>query len=112
MSVSYEGWKRLVEAVDYYKAIGYVFVEAPWTATESTVTWTQPEGKTTKLFETMDGQFLVASGEQSFIQMMGTGQLNGSDKFCCLTPDTVGLLLAIEDPKTLTGKLQGICSIA
>jgi hypothetical protein len=74
-------YKYISEAVDYYKGKGYRYVEAPWFVTEEAINVTRPEKART--FQTFAGH-LVASGEQSFIDMRG--ELCPGRKFQCVTP--------------------------
>lgn len=60
-------YKRLVEASNYYTSQGYKYVELPWEVDNTTSDITKPpECKDYKL---NDG-VLVASGEQSFLQLI------------------------------------------
>jgi hypothetical protein len=91
-------YRNLADAVDFYVDRGYVYVpEAPWHVGMDAYYVTKPEGRCTDIhyFENrhgavsfpskgQDNRYLVASGEQSFIQML----LDGSDlkKHVCVTP--------------------------
>jgi hypothetical protein len=74
-------YRYLSDAVDYYKGKGYRYVEAPWFVTPEAINVTKPDKART--FETFAGH-LVASGEQSFIDMRG--ELCPGRKFMCVTP--------------------------
>lgn len=95
----------LGQAVEFYKARGYVYIDdAPWQVFHEAYHSTKPEGvddvrivtsPTPKMarfdgrpvtleIAAADERFLVASGEQSFVQMMLDGQ--PIKKAICVTP--------------------------
>lgn len=88
---------RIADAVEFYKERGYVYVEdAPWSVGRDAYYATRPDGSTNiHVFEGRpgtvsfpsqgtDNQYLVASGEQSFLQMMVDGQ--ELKRAICVTP--------------------------
>jgi hypothetical protein len=74
-------YKRVGEAIEHYGKIGYEYIEAPWLVSKEAIDITRPP--TVKPFETFMGQ-LVASGEQSFLEMRN--DLCPSRKYQCATP--------------------------
>lgn len=76
-------FRNLADAKDYYANLGYREVVAPWTVTEGAYAWTSPPGGVAS-YE-VAGRLLVASAEQSFIEMMGMGALTAG-KFQATTP--------------------------
>lgn len=81
---------KISEAVSHYIARGYKYIEVPWLVSNSADMATKPdcfsslECSWTKPKYHYTGN-LVASGEQSFIQMMIDRQLP-PDKYVCVTP--------------------------
>ncbi|MBY0548610.1 MAG: hypothetical protein K2W95_15170 [Candidatus Obscuribacterales bacterium] len=69
-------------AVSFYAARGYAYVEVPWFVTAPAFDVTCPPGVRT--FDTYAGR-LVASGEQSFLQMLADGKLPPG-RYMCVTP--------------------------
>lgn len=75
-------YKRLGEAIEFYqKHMKYEYIEAPWLVSEEAVNVTKPED--CQNFSTFAGN-LVASGEQSFIEMRD--DLCPGRKYQCVTP--------------------------
>lgn len=72
----------LASALEHYKWLGYNVMDVPWMASEASVEVTKPPDA--RIFQTFAG-CLVASGEQSFIEMMEQGTLP-IGKSVCLTP--------------------------
>ncbi len=68
-------------AINYYSSIGYNYLEVPWAVSREVVESTKPESADSVQ---ADFGYLVASGEQSFIQLMEEGKVLG--KHCCATP--------------------------
>lgn len=69
-------------AVDFYTARGYSYVEVPWLVSAAAFDVTCPPGVRT--FDTYAGR-LVASGEQSFLQMLADKKLPPG-RYQCVTP--------------------------
>jgi hypothetical protein len=77
--ISYE---LLVEAKAYYASLGYDYIDVPWEVEECVSKITKPIDR--KEYHLNHG-VLVASGEQSFLQMIKNGNLpHGS--YQCITP--------------------------
>jgi len=65
---------RLAAAEDHYRRLGYKPVETPWIVGSAAYFATAPEGAVP--FVTLGG-YLVASGEQGFMQQMAEGRMPG-----------------------------------
>lgn len=78
-------YTKIAKSIDYYTKKGYQEVDAPWLVPGECVDATKPEGA--KSFSTFAGD-LVASGEQSFIAMLLSGEFkyNRFLKYICTTP--------------------------
>jgi len=74
-------WLRIGSAVEWYKALDFTYIEAPWLVNDGPYDATRPPDAP---YVTAMGKNLVASGEQSFIQMMSDGHIIG--KAVCCTP--------------------------
>lgn len=74
-------WKRLISAITYYNKEGYKETDLNWIVEEKISEITKPLGR--KHFYVND-KVLVASGEQSFIEMMKYKLKQG--KYCGITP--------------------------
>ena len=72
-------YRKISDAVDFYRKLGYKYIEVPWIVSESTSSITTPKGR--KNFKTFMGN-LVASGEQSFLEIRS--HLLG--RYVCVTP--------------------------
>ena len=75
-------YKRLLESIDYYQTDGYNYINLDWTVDSLVSKITKPEYK--KDFY-LDENVLVASAEQSFLQMMFDDKLP-KGKYVGLTP--------------------------
>lgn len=78
---------HIANALDYYQSRGYAYIrDAPWYVSHDAYNATKPEGSTDIRIATPAGMFgnLVASGEQSFIQMILDGQ--PLKRAICATP--------------------------
>lgn len=75
-------YNKIVQAEDFYEKLGYKKVDAPWLCFDEAYLATKPSDAGQN-FSTFAGN-LVASGEQSFLQMM----MNGIEikKAQCTTP--------------------------
>lgn len=74
---------KIANAVEYYKLWGFKEFHAPWIVGKEAYSATKPSEKK-RDFETFAGN-LVASGEQSFVEMMIAGKLPRG-KLLCVTP--------------------------
>lgn len=74
-------WARIGAAVEWYKVLGFKYIEAPWLVSDGPYDATRPPGA--PYVKTM-GKNFVASGEQSFMEMMKDGHKVG--KAVCCTP--------------------------
>jgi hypothetical protein len=83
-------YENIAKAVKFYTDRGYVYADdAPWLVSYHAYFATKPAGATDVIIDTdppgrMDGGHPVASGEQSFIQMMLDGQ--PVKRAICVTP--------------------------
>lgn len=75
-------YAKIAAAVEFYRKLGYQPIEAPWTISRQAWGITSPTGATA--YE-VDGKFLVASGEQSFLQLILDGELLPG-MYQCVTP--------------------------
>lgn len=78
---------NIARAVDFYRSRGYAYVrDAPWYVEQAAYDATKPPGATDMRIGIPAGTIgnLVASGEQSFIQMMIDGQ--PLKRAVCVTP--------------------------
>jgi hypothetical protein len=59
-------WRRIADAIDYYKSLGFYYTEVPWKVSEAACAITCPDfGR----MEWSDGLVLPASGEQGFLDL-------------------------------------------
>jgi len=72
----------LADAISFYRDRDYTYIEVQWTAPEKAMTVTTPGNA---LLFPFRNDFLVASGEQSFIHMMQIKALRNG-KYMCVTP--------------------------
>jgi seryl-tRNA synthetase len=73
-------YKKIADAVEYYKRFNYKYIEVPWIIPLDTMLITRPLGA--RLFSTFAGE-LVASGEQSFLEIRKKLK---PGKYQCVTP--------------------------
>jgi len=73
-------YSLIQKAVEYYESCGYQYIEVPWVVSPEALNITRPAN-----LPPIDSPRLVASGEQSFLEMILKGEL-GKGKFCCATP--------------------------
>lgn len=74
-------YEKIVSASNYYASLGYAELEVPWIVHFDAYKATRPTDR--QDFYTTDG-YLVASGEQGFIQLMQEGRK--LTKHFCITP--------------------------
>lgn len=83
-------YENISKAVEYYESRGYVYIQdAPWTVSRTAYYATKPEGATDVVFRESPTKeagrnYFVASGEQSFLQMLLDGQ--PLKQAICVTP--------------------------
>lgn len=73
-------YKLLDKAINFYEKRGYAYKEVPWVVSPEVLNITRP-----KSIPEMKESALVASGEQSFLQLIKDGFLH-TGKYCCVTP--------------------------
>ena len=66
-------YKYIAESITYYEECGFKRIEAPWTVSEYIDSITRPEH--TLPYQVSTGKNLVASGEQSFLELYLKGFL-------------------------------------
>jgi hypothetical protein len=74
-------WNLLSSALNYYKFVGFSYVEVPWMVPDEHVTVTCDD--VSRWFRTRDGLTLVGSAEQSFIAMIDAGVLKSGTYVSC-----------------------------
>ncbi len=72
----------LAQALSFYEAHGFSYIEVPWAVSEAAINETLPPGKKPDIF--LNGKCLVGSAEQSFIEYMLQERTLG--KHCAITP--------------------------
>lgn len=82
-------YKNISLSLDYYSSIGYIYIsDAPWTVGKNAYYATKPSDVNDISINIEnskeENKYMVASGEQSFIQMMLDGQQ--IKKAICVTP--------------------------
>jgi seryl-tRNA synthetase len=75
-------YQKIVKAQDFYRGAGYPPVKVPWAISKKAWEITSPEGSQAYR---VDDKFLVASGEQSFLEQVIKGELPYG-KYQCITP--------------------------
>lgn len=75
-------YKKIVDALHFYQWAGYEFLDVPWFVSRQAMEVTAPPGR--RYCSSFLGD-LVASGEQSFIQMWLDGNLK-KGRWHCVTP--------------------------
>lgn len=73
-------YKRLSDSIIFYREKGFVWIDAPWLVDRESSEFTIPSDRQSF---SIRGKDLVGSGEQSFIQMMRTGELKSGSYVCC-----------------------------
>ena len=75
-------WKYLTDAMSFYTALGYQYVEVPWWVEDDTHRLTCPNDE---MVVRSDLGALVGSSEQSFLQMSRDGKI-GPGRWMACTP--------------------------
>lgn len=73
-------YKLVHDAIDWYQRCGYQYIEVPWVVSPEALNITRPVD-----LPPVDKPRLVASGEQSFLEMILKRKLE-KGSFCCATP--------------------------
>lgn len=73
----------IADALKFYESKGYERIEVPWSAPKDVIEATAPDKA--NLYPYKD-EYLVASGEQSFMQMLKEDRLKENKKYMCVTP--------------------------
>jgi hypothetical protein len=74
-------YHKIARAIEFYKMLGYEYIEVPWMVSTASIDITKPPNATR--FDTWRGS-LVASGEQSFLEIRDN--LCPGRKYQCATP--------------------------
>ncbi len=78
-------YDHLTEALSLYQTLGYSYIQnAPWYVGREAYYATRPDNAQGDVTVEPHGKYLVASGEQSFLQMMFDGHTIG--QAVCITP--------------------------
>lgn len=85
MTAPHINWQLLSEALAYYQAQGYTYVEAPWTVRRDVTEVTFPHAYEAMGHDNGLNNDLVGSAEQSFIQLTLDGALT-KGRYIALTP--------------------------
>lgn len=75
-------YQLIALAINYYQSLGFNFVEVPWAVGQAAIDITRPPGAILFPFENL---FLVASGEQGFLQLLLDNGLP-QGRWGCVTP--------------------------
>ena len=75
-------YSKIAAGIAFYSKHGFKYVEAPWVTSQTATDITRPDGAINYPFES---GFLVASGEQSFFQLILDGTLKPG-RYSCVTP--------------------------
>lgn len=76
-------WQYVAKAIKYYQDLGYYYIEVPWTVSKEAMAITSPLDS--ELYN-VDNKYLVASAEQSFIELMLNGEIDPEGKFIAASP--------------------------
>lgn len=81
-------WTRFGAAIEWYKYLGYEFVDVPWIVPPEDVHPTLPAGKFPWMVTEGLGSHgsLVGSGEQSFVNLLRSKMLDLTRKYQTITP--------------------------
>lgn len=78
-----DSWKRLSAAIGFYTVHGFELLDVPWTVNSVYSSMTKPPGRND--FWLKD-KVLVASAEQSFVQLYDKKKLDPNKFYCAITP--------------------------
>lgn len=78
-------YKIAADAISFYESNGYKYIEVPWIVSKEALLITAPLVLNKENIEASNPGNLVASGEQSFLEMILNNKL-GEGKYCCATP--------------------------
>ncbi len=74
-------YEKIVDAISFYESNGFVYKDVPWLVTHDSYFATRPQ-QALDIVSILG--YHVASGEQSFIELLSQGDLQG--KYMCVTP--------------------------
>lgn len=76
----------LATACKFYNNLGYQQIEVPWLVDEKAALTTSPDGTRGCAFVTDEGEYLLCSAEQGFLQMMGHRPLTMGQSYYSVSP--------------------------
>lgn len=76
-------YAKIASAIEFYKGRGFEYIDVPWAVTETAMNVTKPANSDSFVFDGFTD--LVASAEQSFIQLMIDDKLP-KGRYCAVTP--------------------------
>ncbi len=84
-------YARIARAIEFYKTLGYLYIDVPWVADYTSVVRTAPEGVhlfplNHKAPDVDSAPFLIASAEQSFLMLAKQGKLLNRVPYMSCTP--------------------------
>lgn len=82
MNINYE---NINKAIDYYKSVGYSYVDVPWYVSKEIIMMTKPNLDIPDYQLSANGKYLIASGEQGFLYSIMKGYL-APGKYVTCTP--------------------------
>lgn len=77
-------YRKIADAIEFYKARGYTYIETPWTVSENIDNITKPADRPHMQLK-HNNKCLVASGEQSFLYLFAKDYLP-KGKYQTVTP--------------------------
>lgn len=77
-------YSLISDALEFYVNAGFSYVDVPWLVSQEVLEATIPDGASAQ-DNSLYGKFLVASAEQSFLQLMVDGRIFPG-KYCAVTP--------------------------
>lgn len=75
-------YRKIAHALDYYQRQGFKYIDVPWSVSDKAIEFSMPAHGAKFPFQ---DKFLVASGEQSFIDLILSQGLE-KGRYCCVTP--------------------------
>lgn len=79
-------YELLSTACKFYTSLGYRQIEVPWLVNEWAALTPTPDGTRGCAFVTDDGEYLLCSAEQGFVQMMREGRLTAAENYFSVSP--------------------------
>ncbi len=81
-------YRKIAHCIQYYTNLGYQYTEVPWTVDPKIHKITSPPDRFTYhvIKEDESTECLVASGEQSFLELILSGKISNNQPYICTTP--------------------------